>query len=876
MSSGMPELGSKISLISKADIRYEGRLFTVDPQECTIALASVRSFGTEDRETQYPVAPQSQVYDYILFRGSDIKDIRVLNNVPSLPNDPAIMQMSVPPSLGGGAPPPGQYAGQFNHPVVGQTQYPQYHPMAGFPGSVHAQLNKTSELSPQTSVELAIQPQPTTAPIGSGVVHHLNQVKDQGSMLDLIGGGSQQSASRSGTPAVGHRKSPTADQGTQQVGSVASGSGQQRDSRRGSNSGQKPQQSRNRTNSRNRTRYPSGGAQQQPQQQQQHQQQQSSQQHHHHQQHQGETSNYHHQGDFDFVRVNHPTRYPSGGAQQQPQQQQQHQQHQQQQHQQPQSSQQHHHHQQHQGETSNYHHQGGQGYNRGGWRGRPRGRGRGFVPRNKNTLKFDNDYDFEQANTEFQELRNQLAKTKISDAEVKPEVTPVGEVDKKDDSGNETGAGEAEVDENDSGFMGYDKNKSFFDNISCEAVERSKGRSQRTDWRTERKLNSETFGVASARRGAWRGRAGWRHHNPHNPHNMHNMHSMHNMHNQHYNQHQPKVKEKCDAEYTMNLNLLSRGLIRRANVTEKCNLVIDCLALSLCQAASYSEDMSCLRISLTRPVSVSPGHSTILLTPVKFTWYWSSWNTISSFRTLSSSSLRMSSSSSYAKVIPCKFKYSKTVMRSQLLQQKLATQLYDSDNIKLIRSLFHPVVKMGIDINHKHDRKVRRTEVKSQDVYLRLLVKLYRYLARRTNSKFNQIVLRRLFMSRINRPPISLSRLARHMKKPTREGLIAVVVGTVTNDVRLYTVPKMTVAALHVTEKARARILAAGGEILTFDQLALRAPTGRKTVLVQGQRNAREAVRHFGPAPGAPRSHTKPYVRSKGHERARPSRRSNV
>jgi len=40
MSAGMPELGSKISLISKADIRYEGRLFTVDPQECTIALSN--------------------------------------------------------------------------------------------------------------------------------------------------------------------------------------------------------------------------------------------------------------------------------------------------------------------------------------------------------------------------------------------------------------------------------------------------------------------------------------------------------------------------------------------------------------------------------------------------------------------------------------------------------------------------------------------------------------------------------------------------------------------------------------------------------------------------------------------------------------------
>lgn len=41
--SNMPELGSKISLISKADIRYEGRLFTVDPNECTIALASGKS-----------------------------------------------------------------------------------------------------------------------------------------------------------------------------------------------------------------------------------------------------------------------------------------------------------------------------------------------------------------------------------------------------------------------------------------------------------------------------------------------------------------------------------------------------------------------------------------------------------------------------------------------------------------------------------------------------------------------------------------------------------------------------------------------------------------------------------------------------------------
>lgn len=55
----------------------------------------MRSFGTEERETPYPIMPQTTVYDYILFRGSDIKDIRVVNNV-AIPNDPAIMQMHLP------------------------------------------------------------------------------------------------------------------------------------------------------------------------------------------------------------------------------------------------------------------------------------------------------------------------------------------------------------------------------------------------------------------------------------------------------------------------------------------------------------------------------------------------------------------------------------------------------------------------------------------------------------------------------------------------------------------------------------------------------------------------------------------------------------
>ncbi|XP_074075916.1 large ribosomal subunit protein eL18 [Macrotis lagotis] len=183
---------------------------------------------------------------------------------------------------------------------------------------------------------------------------------------------------------------------------------------------------------------------------------------------------------------------------------------------------------------------------------------------------------------------------------------------------------------------------------------------------------------------------------------------------------------------------------------------------------------------------------------------------------------------------------------------------------------------MGVDIRHNKDRKVRRKEPKSQDIYLRLLVKLYRFLARRTNSTFNKVVLKRLFMSRTNRPPLSLSRMIRKMKLPGRENKTAVVVGTVTDDVRIQDVPKLKVCALRVTSNARSRILKAGGKILTFDQLAMSSPKGRGTVLLSGPRKGRQVYRHFGKAPGTPHSHTKPYVRSKGRkfERARGRRAS--
>lgn len=149
---GVPYLGSKISLISKSEIRYEGILYTIDTKDSTVALSKVRSFGTEDRPTDRPVAPRDEIYEYIIFRGSDIKDIRVCQPPKpqptlegGLPNDPAIVQHSassnVPGSTSGSKPAP---IGSGSYGPIGSSSFSNSMPGPPFSSGNSSQPQNTS------------------------------------------------------------------------------------------------------------------------------------------------------------------------------------------------------------------------------------------------------------------------------------------------------------------------------------------------------------------------------------------------------------------------------------------------------------------------------------------------------------------------------------------------------------------------------------------------------------------------------------------------------------------------------------------------------------------------------------------------------------
>ncbi|AEO61467.1 hypothetical protein MYCTH_2316492 [Thermothelomyces thermophilus ATCC 42464] len=120
-------IGARISLISRSDIRYSGTLHSINSDDSTVSLENVRSFGTEHRKTNPDefVPPSDQLYEYIVFRGTDVKDLRIEEGPapvkeekpPAVPNDPAIL---------GARPRPGNAAPGLSGPVGPQgPQGPQ-------------------------------------------------------------------------------------------------------------------------------------------------------------------------------------------------------------------------------------------------------------------------------------------------------------------------------------------------------------------------------------------------------------------------------------------------------------------------------------------------------------------------------------------------------------------------------------------------------------------------------------------------------------------------------------------------------------------------------------------------------------------------------
>ncbi|KAJ7356837.1 hypothetical protein DFH08DRAFT_954160 [Mycena albidolilacea] len=118
-------------------------------------------------------------------------------------------------------------------------------------------------------------------------------------------------------------------------------------------------------------------------------------------------------------------------------------------------------------------------------------------------------------------------------------------------------------------------------------------------------------------------------------------------------------------------------------------------------------------------------------------------------------------------------------------------------------------------------------------------------------------VFHHLFLSKTNCTPLSLSRIIKETSNTVdlpNKTLVSAV-DTITDDIRLTEVPKLTIAAL----------------CTGADLLALRAPTGANTALLRGKKTAWEANQYFrmGPRKNKKAIHYLEYTQSRGRRKSK-------
>eukprot|EP00929_Paragymnodinium_shiwhaense_P013407 TRINITY_DN121267_c0_g1_i1.p1 TRINITY_DN121267_c0_g1~~TRINITY_DN121267_c0_g1_i1.p1 ORF type:complete len:490 (-),score=95.76 TRINITY_DN121267_c0_g1_i1:160-1629(-) len=234
MTGNIPYIGSKISLITTSDIRYEGILYTLNREESTIAVQNVRSYGTEGRRC--PETPMSnEIYDFIIFRGKDLKDLTVLQGAPE--QRPQSNYPSSPSDYGQDS------TGYSSASQLGQASYagkPQGYPAAGqdlyrgqsLGSTAQAAGRNSAYAAPMSSGMAGIPSVPASNPYASSASTAASYA---GSAVAASGRGADKmsasppysSSSAAAATALGHARSAFADSSQDHLLSSAAAAAQQ-------------------------------------------------------------------------------------------------------------------------------------------------------------------------------------------------------------------------------------------------------------------------------------------------------------------------------------------------------------------------------------------------------------------------------------------------------------------------------------------------------------------------------------------------------------------------------------------------------------------------------------------------------------------------